>query len=93
LNGDKSYCNDDDVIRAQGLEHKPEDWQLFTDSLKLSIMTALYIGNDLPSILLAMLKHFLKPMTQNRKCLHYLLQKSIDQQKKDNRKYLLRVLT
>lgn len=75
MNGDKRYCKNDDVIRAQGLECKPEDWQLFTDALKLSIMTALYSGNDLPSSLSAKLQHFVKAMTQNRKCFRYLLQK------------------
>jgi hypothetical protein len=50
MNADIPYCNTDDIIAAQGLEHKPEDLQLFNDSLKLSILTALYKAYDLPSV-------------------------------------------
>jgi hypothetical protein len=33
MNGDISYCNnDDEMMRALGHEHKPDDWQLFIGS-------------------------------------------------------------
>jgi hypothetical protein len=52
MNGDISYCNNiDELTRALGHKHTPENRRMFTGSSKLSLSAVqLHNGNDLLSI-------------------------------------------
>ena len=52
MEGDLCYCSDiNGLLLAEGVEHDPTEWRLFTDSSKLSLKAVLlHNGNTYPSV-------------------------------------------
>jgi hypothetical protein len=75
MDGDLVYCNNNqELMEELQLEHTPEQWRFFTDSLKVSLKAVLlHNGNTFPSIPLAHAIH-VKEMYEN---LQVLLQKNM----------------
>jgi hypothetical protein len=50
VGSDSVFCNDNNELKkASGLEHKPDEWHLFTDSLKPNLKAVLLYNKNIYS--------------------------------------------